>query len=161
MAIPAGARKCPYCRVAQSRLSLAACHPAFAAAWLCLAIVLFGGVIALVGGWARGRDFEACKDQVVVTESRVVCRETKSGAEVVVAGTITNRSRVSWTAVWFHADFADAAGRRTDVGQAAESPLCLPAGAATPFEISFRREFAETNYARHTIRVSAAKSVRP
>ncbi len=65
-----------------------------------------------------------------------------------------------WKDAVLQVDFFDAAGKRIDVGQARQSGLLLPAGETNSFKASFRREFPETNYVKHVVRVVSAKENR-
>lgn len=55
---------------------------------------------------------------------------------------------------------AAGAGRTIDVATEGKYSLHLPAHSTSPFKLSFRREFAETNYAQHIVRVLSAKDAR-
>ena len=123
-------------------------------------VAIVGMSIAFGRIFDQGEDFEPYKGQVVITESQMAFGDTKSGNTIAVMGTITNTSSVPWKEIEFHADFVDAAGRRTDVGEKREAWVRLSPNASSSFKASFRREFAETNYARHTIRVVGAKDAR-
>jgi len=162
MEIPQTARKCPFCHQLQNRLSMIMYHPAFAALFVCVPIVAFmvGGLIFLATGFDTGENFESYKDQIVVTDSRLAFGDTKWGATVAVMGTIKNTSPIPWKEILFHVDFFDAAGKRADVGETHAYSFQLPANAASSFKVSFRREFPETNYVKHTISVVAAKDAR-
>ena len=79
----------------------------------------------------------------------------KSGPTIAVMGTIKNNSPVSWKEIQFHVDFLDAAGKGADVGEREEYSSYLPANGTSSFKVSFRREFPETNYVKHSVRVVA------
>jgi hypothetical protein len=158
MDIPKEARKCPYCHHFQNRLPMIMYHPAFAVLFACLPMAAMLIVFATI--FDRGENYEGYKDQIVIQDSQVVFGDTKSGAAVAVLGTIKNTSSVPWKEIHFHADFLDAEGKRADVGEKEEYSLSLPPNATSSFKVSFRREFPETNYVKHTIRVVAAKDAR-
>lgn len=68
---------------------------------------------------------------------------------------------MTWKDVVLHVDFYDVTGRRIDVGQSEVFRLYLPAGETNSFKASFRREFPETNYVKHVVRVVSAGENRP
>ncbi len=158
MEIPEGARKCPFCQHFQTRLSMIVLHPAFFALLACVPLIALLVVFARI--FDQGEDFASYRGQIQIAESRMTFGETKSGGTVVVMGMITNTSPVPWKEIQFHADFFDPEGQRVDVGQREEYSFYLPAGATTSFKVSFRREFAETNYAKHSVQVLSAKDAR-
>lgn len=133
-------------------------HPAFAVCFALLPMVMLLFVFSSI--FDTGENYEIYKDQIHITSSRIAFGETKSGATVAVIGTITNASQVSWKEVQFHVDFLDAAGQRADVGEREDYEYNLPAGEASSFKLSFRREFPPTNYVTPVVRVVGAKDVR-
>ncbi len=158
MEIPKEARKCPFCHHFQNRASMVMYHPAFIALFACLPLGAMLIMFATI--FDAGQNYETYRDQVVITDSQIAYGDTKSGATVAVIGTIKNTSPFSWKEIQFHVDFLDAAGRRTDVGEKEDNSFRLPANGTSSFKVSFRREFPETNYVRHTVRVVAAKDAR-
>jgi hypothetical protein len=158
MEISQQARKCPHCHHFQNRWSMVMFHPAFAACFAILPMIAMLIVFATL--FDRGEDYETYRSQILITDSQIVFGDTKSGATVAVIGNITNASQISWTEIQFHVDFLDAAGKRADVGQREEYSFRLPAGQATSFKVSFRREFSETNYVTPVVRVVSAKDVK-
>jgi hypothetical protein len=158
MEIPQQARKCPYCHHFQNRWIMVMYHPAFAVCFACLPLAAV--LIVFSSLFDTGENYETYKNQIHVTSSQIAFGDTKSGATVAVIGTITNASRVSWKEVQFHVDFLDAAGKRADVGEREDYEYNLPAGEASSFKLSFRREFPETNYVTPLVRVVGAKDVR-
>jgi hypothetical protein len=153
MEIPEKARKCPHCHSFQDRLSQVLYHPGVMLA----ALPVFIMVIFFARMFDKGRDFELYKDQVIVTESQLALGDTKSGATIAVLGTIKNNSPVPWEDIQFHVEFFDAQGRRVDVGDELEYSFRLSAHETSSFKVSFRREFPETNYVKHVVRVAGAK----
>ena len=158
MDIPAHARKCPHCHQFQNRLSLVMYHPAFAVLMSTIPMAVMLVFFATV--FKRGEDFQTYQSQIQVTESELAFGDTKSGGTIAVMGSMTNPSPVPWKEIQFHVDFFDEEGRRIDVGQKEEYSLYVPAKAATSFKVSFRREFPETNYVKHAVRVLTAKDAR-
>jgi hypothetical protein len=158
MEIPQQARKCPYCQHFQTRSALFFHHPAGAV------LVAFLPMLVLFIGFAqlfdRGEDYQEYKDQIVINENQMVFGELKSVPTVTVIGVITNRSTVPWEDIRFNVEFTDATGKRVDAGQKEEYSFHLPPHYSLPFKVSFRREFPETNYVKHTVRVATAKDAR-
>jgi hypothetical protein len=158
MEIPFDARKCPHCHHFQNRLVLLLYHPAFAVLFMVVpmsVLFIWGATI-----FDRGESYEEYKDQIVISESEMAFGETKANETVSVIGAIKNTSGIPWKQIHFQADFLDESGKRIDAGQKEEYSFYLPANGETSFKVSFRREFPETRYVKHSIRVLAAKDAR-
>jgi len=158
MEIPQQARKCPHCHHFQNRWSMVMFHPAVAV--LCFSLPLAAMLISFTMIFDTGENYETYKDQIVIADSQIALGDTKSSATVAVIGTIKNISRVSWKDIQFHVDFLDGAGKRVDVGEREDYTFRLPAGETSSFKLSFRREFAETNYVKPVVRIVGAKDTR-
>jgi hypothetical protein len=158
MEIPKEARRCPFCHHFQNRVSMVMYHPAFMVLFASLPLAAMLFVFANI--FDTGEKYETYKDQVAITESQLVFGDTKSGATIAVMGTIKNTSPVPWKEIQFHVDFLDASGKRADVGEREDYNFRLPANGTSSFKVSFRREFPETNYAKHIVRVVTAKDAR-
>jgi hypothetical protein len=158
MQIPQQARKCPHCLHYQNRWSLIVFHPVFA--FLLFSVPTIALMAAFTKMLSPGENYEAYKNQIVVTDSQIAFGDTKSSGTVAVIGTIKNKSHVPWKEVHFHVDFLDAAGKRVDVGEREADYFRLPADETSSFKVSFRREFAETNYVKPVVSVSGAKDAR-
>jgi len=133
-------------------------HPAFMGLFACIPLGAMLFVFATI--FDTGENYEGYKNQIVITDSQITYGDTKSGATIAVMGTIKNTSPVSWKEIQFHTDFFDAQGKRTDVGEREDYSFRLPANATSSFKVSFRREFPETNYVKHDVRVVSAKDAR-
>jgi hypothetical protein len=158
MEIPQQARKCPHCLYLQNRLSMLMFHPGIMV--LLFSLPLVAVMIVFYNLFDKGENYEIYKDQILISDSRVAFGDTKSGATVVVIGTIKNTSQVSWKEIQFHVDFFDAAGRLADVGEKDDYSFSLPASETSSFKVSFRREFPETNYVKPVVHIVGAKDVR-
>jgi len=158
MEIPQQARKCPHCHHFQNRWSILMYHPAFAVLFASLPIAVALVMFAVL--FDPGENYEAYRDQIVISDSQIAFGDTKSGATVAVIGTIKNTSQISWKEIQFHVDFLDAAGKRVDVGEKEDYSFRLPAGETSSFKLSFRREFPETNYVKHVVRIVGAKDAK-
>jgi hypothetical protein len=156
--IPTEARKCPHCHHFQNRWALVLYHPALAATFAILPMIIMLTIVVQM--FDQGEPYQWQPGQIEITGSEVVFGDSSSNATVAVLGTITNTSAGAWREIHFHVDFSDATGRRVDVGQREQYSLVLPGHAALSFKVSFRREFPETNYVQHQIRVVSAKDAR-
>lgn len=153
MDIPQQARKCPHCQHFQSSWALIAIVTT-----ACLPLVGFLLLFSTI--FDRGESFESYDAQIAVADTEIRFGDTKSGATVVVMGTIKNTSKISWKQIAFHVDFMDADGRRMDVAEKEEYFFRLPANATSSFKLSFRREFPEAEYKTADVRVVGAKDAR-
>ena len=158
MEIPQPARKCPHCHHFENRWSMVMFHPAVAVCFVCLPIAAMLIVFATI--FDTGENYESYKNHIVISDAQIAFGDTKSGGTVAVLGTIKNISSVSWKEIQFHVDFLDAGGKRVDVGEREDYSFRLPAGEASSFKVSFRREFPETNYVKPVVRIVGAKDVR-
>lgn len=156
--MPSAARKCPHCHHFQNRVILFLYHPVIGV--IISSIPLVGLMIFLIHFLTEGEKYEVYQNQIVVTEQQLVFGELKSGKTVGVIGTIQNTSPVSWREVQLHVDFLDATGQRIDVGHKEPNNFFLPANGTSSFKLSFPMEFAETNYAQATVKVTTAKDKR-
>src|SRR5688500_13207091 len=155
--IPEAARKCPHCQHFQTRAALLF-HPATAAFMvsipMAISLIIFATILD------RGEEFAPYLGQITATNTHIAFGETKNGATIAVLGEIRNNSPIPWKDINLHALFEDASGRTIDVATEDKYSLHLPAHSTSQFKLSFRREFPETNYAHHTVRVLAAKDSR-
>lgn len=158
MEIPVKSRKCPYCHHFQNRFAMWLFHPAFAAVLVMIPFIIM--MIAVTSMMDRGQNFAVYASQMVVTNSRIVFGEKKSGPTVAVVGTIKNTSPVPWKDAYFHVDFFGPAGKLTDSGAVENYEYYIPANETASFKVSFTREFPETNYVKTVVRVMGAKDAR-
>ena len=158
MSIPAEARKCPHCQHFQNRVSMFMFHPAFGIIFAIIPMFILLTFYSKM--FDRGEDYQKYSGQIEITESKIVFGEYRREPTVDVIGTITNKSPVPWKDIRFQVDFQNGGGQRVDTGQTENRIYMLPAGDALSFKVSYRREFAETNYVTHTIRVVSAKDNR-
>ena len=156
--IPAQARKCPHCQHFQNKMSMVMFHPAFATLIVMLPMVLM--LVFLQSMFDTGKDFQTFSNQVQVSESKMAFGEDKCGGTVAVMGTIKNTSPIPWKDIRFQVEFQDKAGERSDTGQKEEYSYYLPANSSLSFKVTFSRQFPETKYVTHTVRVVSAKDGR-
>jgi hypothetical protein len=155
--IPEAARKCPHCQHFQSRAALFF-HPATAAFIVIIPMAI--ALIVFANIFDRGEEFAPYSGQIIVTNTHIAFGETKNGPTIAVLGEIRNNSPIPWKDINLHAHFKDAAGRTIDAASEDKYSLIVPAHSTSEFKLSFRREFPETNYAQHTVRVLSAKDSR-
>jgi hypothetical protein len=158
MEIPAQAKKCPYCQHFQNRIFTIMFHPAFAVVFAIVPMLLIGFFFSKL--FDNGEDYQRYSGQIEITDSKIIFGATSNGATVGVMGTIKNHSPIPWKEIHFQVDFQDANEQRVDTAQKEDYPFVLPASDSLSFKVSFRREFPETNYVHHTVRVVSAKDAR-
>jgi hypothetical protein len=156
--IPRQARKCPECHHFQSRATMLAYHPAVAVSLTALPMLIVFVLFARL--FDAGEDYERYRDQIEVTDTELAFGLSGTNATVAVIGKIKNLSPVAWKDISLHATFFDAAAKTIDVGQRHEYSYYLPPNDVLPFKVSFRREFPESNYVNHAVRVIGAKDAR-
>lgn len=160
MSIPAAARKCPYCHAFQTRLAQCASWTPPAAAIAVFALIFGGYALFFLNMLDQGEPFAEFEDQVEVVSSRIEFGNGESGPTVAVIGRVKNSSDIEWKDFVFHVEFQDAAGKLTDAGQELNYYESLPAGEELAFKISLPREFGETAYAKHAVRIVSARDGR-
>ena len=156
--IPRQARKCPECHHFQSRSTMVVYHPVVAVILAVTPLLLM--LLFVAGLLDQGEDYQLYKDQIAVTDSQLAFGCLGTNATVAVIGQIRNQSPVPWEDIYLHATFTDATGKTIDVAQRQEYAFYLPPNESLPFKLSFRREFPESNYVNHTVRVVGAKDAR-
>jgi hypothetical protein len=157
VAIPAVAKKCPYCHHWQRVLCLH--HPLIVL--LLVGFPLIGGYAALMASvmpnvfreWER---FPTHADEVTITSSTMEFGEDTNGPQVIIVGIVDNSGPVEWKDVRFEAAFYNPKGALFDAGQEEQYTWRLPAEERSSFKISFRRQFPEKEYASHKVRVVSA-----
>ena len=159
MSISADARKCPHCQHFQNRASMIMFHPVFS---IIIAMApLFIIMIMFSRYFGRGKDYHNYSGQIRVTESRIKFGKTRSGPSVSVIGTIKNTTRIPWDDIRFQVDFKNIEGELSDTGQKEGwYGYQIPPDESLSFKVTFRREFPETNYLSHVVKVVSAKDAR-
>lgn len=107
-----------------------------------------------------GDDYQEYRDQIVIADTQAVFGDTKATPTVGVIGTIKNNSSVPWKDIRFHVEFFDLNGKRVDVAQKEQYEFYLPPHEALSFKVSVGREYPQTNYVKHSVRVASAKDAR-
>lgn len=161
MAIPAGAKKCPYCHHWQYRLSQIVLNPLFG---LVIVLVVFLPMVAFYCVMmdrilSKGEPFRDYAQQITIVESKMEFgkEEDEQGRSIVaVVGRIKNASPIDWKELHLQVDFLDSKGELIDAGQESWCSPFLPANDEVAFKVSFTRQFPESQYAQHKIRVAYA-----
>ena len=152
MEIPQNARKCPYCQHFQARSALVF-HPAFGAVLAIVPMLVL--YILFLQVFDRSENYEEYKNQIIITDSQTVFGESKGGGTVGVIGTMKNSSSIPWKEIRFHVEFFDSGGKRVE-----QYDFHLPPREALSFKVSFAREYPQTNYVKHSVRIATAKDAR-
>lgn len=158
-AIAAAAKKCPHCHHWQHRLSLVVYHPLFALIPLFILFALLGSFyeMAIKDILAVGEPFQKYADQITITESKMQFGQDQNGPTIAVIGRIENTSPLDWKYVRLQVEFSNSDGKLVDAGQQTEySSPRLPADQDIAFKVSFPRQFPESEYTNHKIRVISA-----
>ena len=158
MEIPVGARKCPYCRHWQYRLTQIVAHPFFGIA---LVVVIFVPLIAVYfmlmsNLFSRGELLRDYADQITIVESKLEFgfeEDEQKHPTVAIVGKVKNSSNVDWKDVRLQAEFFNSKGDLIDAGQEQYRSPFLPANQEIGFKISFPRQFPESQYTNHKVRV--------
>jgi hypothetical protein len=108
----------------------------------------------------QGESFRNYASEIKVVSSDMKFGEDQNGPTVTVVGQMANDSDVDWKDVRFQVEFQDTGGKLVDAGQAYEYLYYLPAHGEAGFKVSFHREFPESSYASHSVRVITAKDGR-
>jgi hypothetical protein len=100
--------------------------------------------------------FSQHAQEIRLIEDKMEFGEDQCGPAVIIVGKVKNGAQVDWKDVRFQVDFFDPKGQLFDTGQQEAYTYRLPAGQECPFKVSFRRQFPEKEYAKHSVRVISA-----
>ena len=157
LGIPVAAKKCPYCHHWQRWLSLQ--NPSFLMPLIFIPLMILYGIVmqTFLGRMVREWEpFSKHSQEVTIVEDKMEFGEDQCGPAVIVVGKVKNASQVDWKDVRFQIDFFNPKGQLFDTGQQEAYTYRLPAGQECPFKVSFRRQFPEKEYAKHTVRIISA-----
>lgn len=157
MGIPVTAKKCPYCHHWQRWLSLQ--NPSFLVPIIFIPLVLMYGLVmqTFLGRMVREWEpFQKHSQEVRLVEDKMEFCEDQCGSAVVIVGKVKNSSQVDWKDVHFQVDFFNPKGQLFDTGQQEALTYRLPAGQECAFKVSFRRQFPEKEYAKHSVQIISA-----
>jgi hypothetical protein len=123
--IKAAAKVCPFCQNIQNFWRNLVGDAARTIYAMGLAILCFGTAVYLL---VSERNFSDYHEQVVVLDTRMAEEVTNENTNVIVFGTLTNRSAYAWDRVGFEVRFFDKGGTLTAVNStvASENFTLLP-----------------------------------
>ena len=121
-------------------------------------MILYGIMMQIVLGpmVREWEPFQKHSEEIRSSGNKMEFGEDQSGPAVIVVGTVRNSSPVDWKEVRLQVDFFDKTGQLFDTGQQKTWMYRLPANQNTSFKVSFRRQFPEKKYAKHTVYVVSA-----
>ena len=153
-------KKCPYCHHWQGMSPLVFnLLPTFILLLFMAFLIMF--MVLLKKEITEGENFAPYKDQLSVTDTKIKFGEKESrGPTVVILGTLTNTSNISWKNIHFEVKFFNAKGEHVDTDNEREYFLLVPAKDSVSFKVSLSREFPEKEYNACSVRVVSAKDVR-
>ena len=162
MEIPGVARKCPYCHVFHTRLSMIVHHPLFT---MSLGLVFFGAlmsfyVVMMNRLLDRGEDFQRYAHQISVHDVRIGFGQLEDQPTVAVLGRLKNSSEIGWKNVRLLAEFHDSEGNLIDVEEHSSYSYGVPPSGDVGFKISTAREFPEDSYDTANVVVISADDAR-
>ena len=149
------AKRCPYCRHWQNKLSMMLWHPAFAVVLILLFYFLFQ--MFLMDQFGPGKDFNIDKDRINIKDTTMQFGENKCGQAIVILGKIENQSDTAWKNLHFEINFFDKDKNLIDTDQEEIYEFLLPVNEQVPFKVSVTRQFPEELYNSFDIRILTAR----
>jgi hypothetical protein len=106
----------------------------------------------------NGENFAEYKDQVTITDVNMKFSDNSDcGQKVLVLGTITNSSDVSWDEIVFEIRFYDTDNNFIDTDHEEKYTFMVPVNDSSTFKVSMPRDFPTEMYDSCKIRVLSAK----
>jgi hypothetical protein len=156
MEVNSKAKKCPYCHQWQSKLALLYSPQALAVIPVILIYLIM--VFFFSNMFGSGENFTEYRDQIEVTDVEIKFSDNSNcGQKVLVLGTITNSSDVSWDEIVFDIQFYDANNNFIDTDQEEKYSFMILANDTSKFKVSMPRDFPAEMYDSCKIRVLSAK----
>ncbi len=149
------AKKCPFCKHWQNKISLVIWHPFFTVAILLVLYLLFQQFF--IDTLGPGEDFAPVRSEIVLKDCTMEFGESKCGQTVVILGMIENNSDLNWEKPNFEIIFFDKDKNIIDTEQEENYSFVLPSKEKVPFKVSIRREFPQELYDSFEIRIVTAK----
>jgi len=149
------AKKCPFCQHWQTKLQSFYRNPA-SAIIAAIAIMAFGSWF-IDSLFSPKHDFESFKNKIEITKNSIEFGNNSCGQTVAILGSIKNNSQIDWRAVKFEIVFYDNDNNVTDTEQIEKYSFSLPANEEVPFKLSMKKEFDDTRYIGHRIRIISAR----
>lgn len=157
--IDARAKRCPHCRMQQTRWAWMG-HPVV---WMALVLGLLAWLVAMTVSVRRDitnrRTLTPYEGQLVVTDSRLEHGGDDDSPVVLVYGELQNNSPVRWKDIETECRFLDAAGQLIDVGNS-ELMITVPPGKTRYFLINHSAALPPDSYVSHEISVRWAKEAK-
>ncbi len=153
----ARARRCPHCGQWNTKWAFLYSPPFLTASAYVFGIAFFGLFAVKCLGFSAARDFADYKDQLVVSESRMVFGEDEWGPTCSVVGQVRNNSRFTWEHVEIDAMFLDEAGKLVDVASASAFGEHILPGGERGFKAETRAALPPEQYASYKVHVRWAR----
>jgi len=154
--IDARARRCPHCRMQQTRWAILL-HPGLILAGFLVIVAMFGWMIAdMSASFAFGRGAPVARPPgLVVTDTHLGVEEGAKGPVDVITGTVSNDGETSWEDVSLAAVVTDKADDPVEVLETRVDSL--PAGEQRTFRMEGPALLPADRYVHHTVRVVSAR----
>lgn len=154
------AKKCPYCRMQQTRWAIAF-HPAVVAAAVLVCLLLLAALaFGLMGPLRKGEDFAKHQGEVEVLKSEMLYDALEDHRIVGVVGELKNNSDIPWERVQIEVQFMDQEGRLIDTVTDVLFSGEIRPGATRFFRASQPAYLPKERYASYEVRVTGARDAR-
>jgi hypothetical protein len=154
--IDARARRCPHCRMQQTRWAILL-HRGFLVAGLVAILGMFAWLIAaMYSSFPKaGAPPVANPPRLVVTDTRLSVEQGAKGPLAVIAGTLSNKGKTAWYGVDLQGTVTDKDGKLADVLET--SVDSLPAGAQRIFRMGGPALLPADRYVNCSVGVASAR----
>ncbi len=149
------ARVCPRCRQWQRKWSFFNPALTFPICFAFVGALIIATLMAAKGAMAPKPTFEAYRDDVFVTSSSMHFGELRSNRTVVVVGTLTNRSPVTWKNLEVDIRFFNSAGEMADA-HSQNTRLVVLGHDEIAFRVETKGLRPRSDYAKHEVAVRHA-----
>ncbi len=157
--IAADAKKCPHCRSFQNWLcSTSVLITAGLFSYLLVMLIFgftFAGILSNI--LHEGVAFADHLDALEISESKLTFGQKDCGPTVVILGKVRNKSKINWESIHFEVNCYNSKNELVDTAQEYDYGLIDPAGTSVSFKVSFIREFPETDYVTHEVKIVHAE----
>ncbi len=149
------AKKCPYCRHWQNKVTMALYHPASAVVVILIFFIFMQQFYT--NAFGPGKDFNIDKAYIKISDTKMQFGENKCGQSIVILGNIKNDSEIVWKNPHFEIIFYDKNKNLIDTDQDEQYGFILPTNEQIPFKVSVSRQFPEEMYGSFKIRILSAR----
>jgi hypothetical protein len=158
--IAADAKKCPHCKSIQNWICSPSVTITVGLMFCLLVMLMFGSIFTamLSDILGKGESFAAHQDALEISESKLTFGEKKDCPTVVILGKIRNKSRINWESIHLEVNCYNSKNELVDTVQDRDYSLMAPAETSVSFKVSFAREFPETAYEKHEVKIVHAKN---